>query len=416
MTAAILSIGTELTRGEITNTNASWLAAELVGLGFEVVEHCTVDDDRARIIDAMKRLAATVDVIVATGGLGPTTDDLTADAAAQALGVGLVRDEASLERIRQRWAASGRIMPVSNEKQADFPAGADVIPNPVGTAPGFAVPLGRARFYFLPGVPTEMQHLFSETVVPEIARRANKTTHQVHLRTFGLAESQVGELLADVEPSEPGITLGYRATFPEIEVKVHARAATAAEAEARAHAVAIKVRERLGDAVFGDESDTYPAAVGRILRDRGLKIAIAESCTGGLLGALVTGVPGSSDYLLLDAVTYSNASKQKLLHVNDDLLRAYGAVSGEVAQAMAEGALRLGDADLAVAVSGIAGPGGGSEEKPVGTVWFGLARREAETFVSTRRLPGDRRRIQHLASYFALRLLARAAQGKPLDA
>jgi nicotinamide-nucleotide amidase len=431
MTAAILSIGTELTRGELVNGNAAWLAEQLTALGFTVLEHATVDDDLGRVVAALHRLTGVARVVVCTGGLGPTTDDLTTEAAARAAGVGLVRDEASLEAIRRRFAQFQREMPRSNEKQADFPAGAVILPNATGTAPGFelalrapgaqaeaaiagAAPVERepARFFFMPGVPAEMRRMFSEGVVPRIAALAARDTHQIHLRTFGLTESQVGELLTGIEQAEPRVTIGYRAHFPEIEVKVHARGASTADAEETSRRVAALVEARLADVVFGGRDDTYPLVVGRALREAGLTLAVAESCTGGLVGSMLTSVPGASDYLLFDAVTYANAAKESVLGVSPDTLRAHGAVSEEVAAEMAEGALRVAGSDLAVAITGIAGPGGGSPEKPVGTVCFALARRGAEVFTHRRRLPGDRDRIRTLAAYVALRLVLRAARGQ----
>lgn len=415
MTAAVLSIGTELTRGELVNTNASWLAERLTLLGFEVLELATVDDHRERIAEALARLASRHRVVIATGGLGPTTDDVTTEAAAKALGVALERHEPSLDAIRRRFAALGREMSPSNAKQADFPAGATVLPNPVGTAPGFAIdvaagaPSGPSRAFFLPGVPHEMRRIFDDHVQPAIASLAERTTCQIRLRTFGLPESQVGERLAGLEGEEPAITIGYRASFPEIEVKVLARAATQAEAESIARRAAAKVRERLGDAVYGEGDDTLPAYVGRALRDRGLTLAIAESCTGGMIGEMITRVPGSSEYLLLDAVTYSNAAKQDVLGVDVELLRHHGAVSAEVAGAMAEGARERAGADLSVAVTGIAGPGGGTDAKPIGTVWLALAERGAETKTRTMKLFGDRERIRTLASFVALKMIADAA-------
>jgi len=411
MIAAVLSIGTELTRGELVNTNARWIAEELTTLGFDVVEHETVDDDRARIVSIVRRLSESARVVVATGGLGPTTDDLTTAAVADAAGVDLFRDPASLEAIRRRFAAFNREMTPSNEKQADFPRGAHVLPNPVGTAPGFAIEIGTARFFFMPGVPVEMRRMFEDRVVPQIAPLVERTMHQVHLRTFGLTESRVGELLAGLERDEPRVTIGYRAHFPEIEVKVLARAESEQEAEAIAKRVAEIVRERLGDAVYGERDDTFPAYVGNVLRERGWTLSVAESCTGGLVGQLVTSVAGSSDYLLLDAVTYSNAAKTSVLGVSGELLRAHGAVSSECAAAMAEGVRRICDSDVAVSITGIAGPGGGTDDKPVGTVWLGLARRGQETRTQAVKLPGDRERIRTLAAYLALRWVARAAAG-----
>ncbi|RLB54712.1 MAG: competence/damage-inducible protein A [Deltaproteobacteria bacterium] len=414
MSAAVLSIGTELTRGELTNSNASWLGDRLTALGFSVLEHVSVDDDEERIVETLKRLCERVQVVVCTGGLGPTTDDLTTVAVARAVGVGLVRDDASLGQIRRKWEARGGEMPPSNEKQADFPEGADILPNPVGTAPGFAVSVGRAKAFFMPGVPREMEGMFLDSVRPAIGALATRTTHQIHVRTFGLTESQAQEQLNGVEAAHPGITLGYRASFPEIEVKIFAQSETGVDAEKLARRGAEDVRARLGDVVYGDRTDTYPDVVGRALRRQGLTLSVAESCTGGLIGAMLTSVPGSSDYLLLDAVTYSNSSKTAVLGVSERLMIAHGAVSGEVAAAMAEGARRVSDADIAVSVTGIAGPGGGTEEKPVGTVWFGLATKDGATITKKRRLFGDRERIRILSAYVALRMVRRAALGADL--
>lgn len=412
MTAAILSIGTELTRGELVNTNASWLAERLTWLGFEVSELSTVDDHLPRIVTTLERLASCHRAVVVTGGLGPTTDDLTTEAVAAALGVRLERHEPSVNAIRRRFASLGRDMSPSNLKQADFPDGATVLPNAAGTAPGFAVTFRSARMFFLPGVPSEMMRIFEEHVQPAIASLAERTSAQIRLRCFGLPESVIGEKLAGLEEEEPALTIGYRASFPEIEVKILVRGPSEGEAEATATRYASKVRERLGDAVYGEGQDTYPSFVGRALRDRGLTLVVAESCTGGMIGEMITRVPGSSDYLLFDAVTYSNGAKQDLLGVDHELIRHYGAASGEVARAMAEGALRRSNADLAVAVTGIAGPSGGTDTKPVGTVFFALAEKGGETATQTRKLPGDRERIRLLASYIALSMVVDAARAR----
>lgn len=415
MTAAVLSIGTELTRGELVNTNAAWLGEELTKLGFDVTEHATVDDDLGRIVTRIQRFAETHEIVIATGGLGPTSDDLTTEAAAQAAGVGLRRDERVVQGIRQKFQAFGRVMPESNAKQGDFPEGAEVMPNPTGTAPGFSMRLGRARFFFLPGVPREMKHIFSSSIVPAIGALAQRRTHQVHIRTFGMTESGVAQALGALEDKHPGLTLGYRAHFPEIEVKVHVRADSPSEAEQRAESVASEVRAILGDAVFGGRSDSFAEAVGKVLRDKGKTLAVAESCTGGQVGEMLTRVPGASDYLILDAVVYANSAKEAVLGVNPEVLRAHGAVSSETAAAMAEGALRVAGADIAVSITGVAGPGGGTEDKPVGTVWFGLARRGAPTITRHRKLPWGRDRIQTLSAYIALELVRRAALGRGLD-
>jgi nicotinamide-nucleotide amidase len=306
-------------------------------------------------------------------------------------------------------------MPESNAKQGDFPEGADILSNPTGTAPGFAMVLGQARFFFVPGVPREMEQIFHESIVPAIAALAEPRTHQVHLRTFGMTESGVAEALAGLEKAHDGLTLGYRAHFPEIEVKVHVRADSVAEAERRSDLIADEVRVLLGDAVFGGRADSFAEVVGKALRDKGKTLAVAESCTGGQVGEMLTRVPGASDYLLLDAVVYANSAKQTVLGVTPEVLRAHGAVSSETAAAMAEGALRVAGADIAVSITGVAGPGGGTDDKPVGTIWFGLARKGEPTVTKHRKLPWGRDRVQTLSAYVALELVRRAALGRDLD-
>jgi nicotinamide-nucleotide amidase len=415
MTAALLSIGTELTRGELVNTNAAWLGEELTKLGFDVVEHLTVDDELDRIVTVIHRFAEAHRVVIVTGGLGPTSDDLTTEAAANAAGVALRRDESVVEGIRQMFKRFGREMPESNAKQGDFPEGAEILLNAMGTAPGFAMTLGQARFFFVPGVPREMKHIFQESIVPAIADLAEPRTHQVHLRTFGMTESGVAEALRGLEKAHEGLTLGYRAHFPEIEVKVHVRADSAAEAERRSVAIADDVRGRLGDAVFGGREDSFAEVVARALRDAGKTLAVAESCTGGQVGEMLTRFAGASDFLLLDAVVYADSAKEAVLGVSSEVLLEHGAVSSETAAAMAEGALRVAGADIAVSITGVAGPGGGTEDKPVGTVWFGLARKDGPTITKHRHLPWGRDRVQTLAAYAALGMVRRAALGLDPD-
>jgi nicotinamide-nucleotide amidase len=408
--AAILCIGTELTRGELVNTNATWIANRLTAIGFEVDDIDTIPDDRRVIVDTLLRLAARHRVVVVSGGLGPTTDDLTTACAAEAASVPLERHEPSLEAIRKRFATLGREMTPSNAKQADFPAGSEVLPNPVGTAPGFLLQLGGCRLFFTPGVPSEMQRMFDDQVEPRIAKLAPSNTAQNHLKTFGQTESRIGETLAGVEQAYPGVTIGYRAHFPEIEVKVFARHKSRIEAQTLADAATREVRQRLSEYVYGEgANETFAAAVARVLRGHGLTLALAESCTGGLVGHMLTSVPGSSEFLILDAVVYSNASKSKLLGVDPELIRAHGAVSAECAGALAAGALRAADSDIAVSITGIAGPTGGTENKPVGLVYVGIATRTSIDVVE-KRFSGDRGRVQTLAAYTALKLVTDTAR------
>lgn len=405
MPAALLSIGTELTRGELVNTNASWLADQLTMLGFAVDAIETIPDERALIVETLRRLAARHRVVVVTGGLGPTTDDLTAACAAEAASVPLERHEPSIEAMRRRFASIGREMGPSNLKQADFPRGAEVLPNPVGTAPGFLLRLAGATLFFTPGVPVEMMRMYEEQIAPRIAPLATDDAVQLHLKTFGAGESRIGELLEGVEAQFPGVTLGYRAHFPEIEVKVFARAKERAEALTLADAAAREVRHRLGDLVYGEgRGETLASCVSRVLRNGRLTLSIAESCTGGLVGSLLTAISGSSDILLFDGVVYSNHSKTEVLGVDEEILRAHGAVSAECATAMVEGVKRLTGSDLAVAITGIAGPTGGTDLKPVGLVYVAV-RGPHETIVKERQFAGDRPRVQLFAAWYALKLV-----------
>lgn len=411
MIGHIITIGTELTRGELQDTNASWLAAEMLACGTEVTGLSTVDDHLERIAEALRRASTLADVVVCTGGLGPTTDDLTTAAAARAAGVGTWRHAPTVESIRRRFEAFGIPMAPNNEKQADFPEGATVLPNPVGTAPGFHMTLGQARMYFFPGVPFEMKRLFGDTVAPWLRERHVGGLVQRVLRCFGTGESNIGAKLEGVEEAFPGVTIGYRASFPEVEVKVLARASSRQDAEALCARATAEVQARLVDVVFADRPVRMPEVAVEKLRAAGKRLVLAESCTGGLVAHLLTEVPGASDVLLCGVVTYSNASKERLLGVRRQTLEEHGAVSAETVREMALGGLGLADADYAVATSGIAGPTGGTTDKPVGLVHFALARRgQPEVRLAQRSLRGDRYRVQMLAAYIALRMVLQACQ------
>ena len=402
-TAAVLSIGTELTRGELVNSNASWLADALTNAGFAVIELISVPDHSAHIGALLARIGREYDLAVCTGGLGPTTDDITTECVARILGVPLERDEASLEAIRARFERFGRVMTPSNEKQADFPKGATILPNPRGTAPGFSLRLGRALVFFMPGVPREMTAMYEASVAPAIAHLVDDAQRQIVLRTYGLTESEVNDRLAGLE-AEHGMVLGYRATFPVIEVKVQVRDADAAEAERRARAAADAVRQRLGSRiVFGEGNVTFAQALGNALAAQNQRVGCAESCTGGLLGQLLTERAGASSFFAGSIVAYENRLKSELLDVPPELIAQDGAVSRSVARAMAEGARRRLGVDLALSITGIAGPDGGTPEKPVGLVHYAVATDSGTTdkyFVWA----GEREQIRVRAAYAALAL------------
>lgn len=408
MTAGVLCIGTELTRGELVNTNATWLAEQLTRLGLEVTSVDCVDDDRGRIEAYLRRLSAEHEVLVCTGGLGPTTDDITTECAARVAGVELFRDAASFEHIRERCIRYGRPQMIdANAKQADFPVGARVLPNENGTAPGFCVKLGQTAAYFMPGVPSEMKQMFERSISPDLGAMVKVARHQIVLRCFGLPESEVNQRLAGVE-QQYGIYLGYRASLPEIEVKVLATGDTLSDATALARRAADDVTQKLGDHVYGEGFGSLPDFVGRMLAERGLTLAIAESCTGGLAAELMTRAPGASRYFLGGAVTYANSAKTALLGVPATLIEQHGAVSAEVAAAMAQGVRERFGADFGLAFTGIAGPDGGTENKPVGLVHWALAS-ESGVEARDRVFIGNRLDIRRRAVFSGFDLLRRSA-------
>lgn len=411
MTVALLSIGTELTRGEIVDTNSAWLAAELTESGFDVTASWCVPDHLERITTSLQSLAKQHHIIICTGGLGPTSDDVTAAAAAQAGGVELVRDESALLAIRRRLEGRGRTPTKAHEKQADMPEGCVMLPNADGTAPGFSLQIGDATAFFLPGVPREMRRMFKDHVLGRIRPAAPNNSFQVRLRTYGLGESAVAQQLEGIEEANPGVTLGYRAHFPEVDVKVLGQAPNQASAHELVLATAEKVRERLGDIVYGEGDEDLADIVGRELRGRGWRLALAESCTGGLISHLLTSHPGASEYLIGSAVTYANSAKTRLLGVPEDTLRAHGAVSAEVAAAMAEGARRCCETDVGLAVTGIAGPTGGTSNKPVGLCFWACAH-PGGTTIRDRVFRGDRTEIRTHVAHAALDLLRRVATGR----
>jgi len=407
--AAVLSTGDELTTGRIVDTNASWIADKLFEIGVELAVVLTVGDHHDRLVWAWRRALELADVVISTGGIGPTTDDLTSEVVAEVVGVPLVEDAEQAARIRRLFAAFGREMPA----KALLPRGAIVIPNALGTAPGYRLAHGAKHLVVLPGVPREMKPMMAETVLPWLVEL--RGGDQVYLarvfQTFGLTESGLDEMVAGaIDPSEGRVS--FRASFPEISLRVvvHGRPD---EARARLDALAARIRERIGPYVYGEGAVTLEEVVGRLLGARRLTVALAESCTGGLVGHRLTNVPGSSAYVRGAVVAYADSAKQDLLGVRRETLAARGAVSEETAGEMAAGARRAFGASIGVSTTGIAGPGGGTPEKPVGTVCLGLA---SEAGVVTRRyqLWGTRDWVKLLASQVALDWIRRHALELPV--
>lgn len=407
MVAAILSIGTELTRGEVIDRNGPLLAGRLTTMGFDVRAMCCVDDDVDRITEVVRRLAAQSSLLVTSGGTGAGSDDCTVRAVAQALGVGTQLHEPTLHALRRRAGAE----PVA-ERRAEVPEGAEVLGTLEGLAPAFRVQLGDCAVYVLPGTPDEAERAADEVLTRHLVHLASPRGATRVLRAYGLDETTIAARLAGVESRFDGVKIVLRAVSPEVEVRVIVRDEPSAAARARVDAAAGEVRAALGEVVFGEDDDAFAGAVGRGLRARGYTLAVAEACTGGLIGAMLTAVPGSSDYLLLDAVTYANTAKERVLGVAPELLRGYGAVSPECVRAMAVGALRVSGADLALSVSGVAGPTGGSAERPVGMVCFALASGDDDVEVLERRFHGDRASVQRQAAYAALEMVRARCRGR----
>jgi len=416
MKAEILTIGDELLRGEIVDSNKGLLAERLLRLDVETRFQSSVRDDPADMEDALRRAARRADVVLVSGGLGPTRDDLTIDVLARAFDRTLVLHEPSLAAIRAFFARLGREMAEVNAKQAWIPEGAEALPNPIGTAPGCLLVAGEVPIFCLPGVPRELERMLDEQVLPRLeARRVGRAVVRARiLRTFGMGESNLEEALAGVA-QDGAVTLGFRTAFPDNLLRPLARAATVAEAEAKLDAVCAAIRERLGALVYAEGDEPLEAVAGRLLRERGMTLAVAESCTGGLLAERITSIAGASDYFVGGVVAYANAAKQALLGVPADLIGQHGSVSDPVARAMAEGARARFGSDLALATTGISGPGGGSADKPVGTVCIALARADgthAERFA----FPLDRARHRSLTAQIGLDWVRRTLLGAPLAA
>jgi nicotinamide-nucleotide amidase len=411
-TAAIVAIGSEMLGPLRQDTNSLWLSARLEELGIPVLRKSIVGDDPVLIAEELSFVARSVRSVFTTGGLGPTADDVTVAAVAAWLGARLERNEAFLEKMRQRFSRRGFEMPPCNAKQADFIVGAKVLENPRGTAPGFWVERDGVEVVLMPGVPSEMREIMESSVLPVLRERAAGVVGRRRvLRIAGMGESAVEELVAPVYAKWKDDPVTILASPGEVQLHLAVRGEPAA-AEAKLAAMEADFREVLGPRIFGEDAEDLARVVGRLLRESRRTLALAESCTGGMVASLVTDVPGSSEYFLGSVVTYANATKEDLLGVDPAILRASGAVSEETALAMARGAVARFEADVAVSVTGIAGPDGGSVEKPVGTVYFGLAARGGGATARKRLFGGDRAVIRRAASVQALELIRRYLSGQ----
>ena len=413
MKLEVVTIGTELLLGQILDTNAAELGRALAAAGVEVVRHSSVADRpdaiRAAVTDALARTG----FVITTGGLGPTRDDMTKREVAAVFGKPLKMDATVLRSLEDRFRRLGRPMPAVNRTQAEVPEGATVLPNPRGTAPGLWVEAQGRVVVMLPGVPSEMRGLLAEEVLPRLAARGSGlVVRSRSVRTTGIAESALAERVGAIEDEIAPLTLAYLPSTDGVELRVTAWSLREDEADRRLAAAAAQLRERAGEHAYGEAGTDLAAVVLEQLRARKARLVVAESCTGGLLGARITAVPGASTVFIGGVVAYDDVVKSGTLDVPPELLDRYGAVSEEVVSAMAEGVQRQFAVAAALAITGIAGPGGGTPEKPVGTVWL-AARFGAETRALKRMFPGDRGEIRARSAQAALDLLRRLLANVP---
>ena len=399
MQAVIIAIGDELISGASVDTNSAYLSRRLAERGIVAVRHVTVGDDLGRITGAIARAAEEAGLVIITGGLGPTRDDLTRQAIADAMGVGLVEDARSAERIAAFFARIERQMKPSNLTQTLVPAGAEAIDNDCGTAPGIAGRLGGACVFALPGPPNEMTEMFDKYVLPRLPA-AGAIAHRI-LHAFGAGESDIGERIADLMSRQANPKVGTTVKGGIISIRIVADGETDDRAESLAEKTAYEIRRRLGELVFSQDDQTLSSVVGSALKAGGLTLATAESCTGGMIGRMITETPGASEYFLGGVISYSNASKITMLNVPPEVIETYGAVSEQVAEAMACGAREKFGSDFALGVTGIAGPAGGSPEKPVGLVYIALAGADG-TEVHRYIFSGDRSVVRRRAALAAI--------------
>ena len=420
MRAEILTIGDELCRGEIVDTNSSWLAEQLWNLDITVRWMTSCLDDAADIAEALRRAVARADVVLCSGGLGPTEDDLTVDVVARLVGRGAVVDEPARRRMVERFGARFPAMPPElmpiQLRQVRVPEGARVHVNPVGLAPGFEVAIEAVPVICMPGVPRELHAIVDAGVAARLRelREARGDVERIArriYRAFGRGESQFSQACRGLVDGVPGASIHYQVKFPETLVKLVVRDPAQADADARLAGLDAQIRERLGGPLYGVDNEDLVARTGRRMIEARRTVATAESCTGGMIGEMLTRVPGSSVAFKGGAIVYSNDEKVRQLGVEPATLAAHGAVSEATVREMAEGARARFGVDLAVSVSGVAGPDGGTPDKPVGTVWLALARGDGPTLTRKLGWPGTREQVRMLAAWWGLAMIEAALPG-----
>jgi nicotinamide-nucleotide amidase len=410
MIVEVIAVGTELLLGQIVNGNGALIGSRLAEGGLDAHYQVVVGDNDERLVAALQTALGRADAVILTGGIGPTQDDLTREAICRATGRTMAFSEEYAGKLRARWEATGRVMPESNLRQADYPEGSVQLANAKGTAPGIALEHEGTWIFALPGVPQEMTALLDDEVLPRLRRVVGgpSVVRSRLLRSWGMSESQVSELLDDLFQASVNPSVAFLASSGEIKVRITAKANTEREAAALIDPVEAEVRDRLGARIFGSDGETIEAVVLSMLEDRGWRLATAESATGGLIAARITSVPGASRVYVGSVVAYATDLKHRLLGVPEETLAGEGVVSEPTALAMAEGAARLLGAEVGVAVTGSAGPD--EQEQPTGTMVIGVHTPEGAA-ARTFRLPGDRERVRTYAGTAALQLVRLAVEG-----
>jgi nicotinamide-nucleotide amidase len=413
MDAEIIAVGSELLTPERLDTNSLYLTGELNNLGVEVVGKCVIGDNRDRLAQAVAQAMRRSSIVILTGGLGPTEDDVTREAVAQAVGRQMVFHPEIADALERRFAAMVRKMSEINKRQAFVIEGAEILPNDRGTAPGQWVAWNGSVAVLLPGPPHELKAMFEQQCLPRLQDIVPKQAiRTAFLRVTGMPESDLDALISPVYTKYPNVATTILAANGDLQVHLRARCDTEAEAEAVLAELVPAIASLLGDRLYSRSGEALEVLVGRLLREVGATLAVAESCTGGMLGARLTAVPGSSQYFSGGFITYSNTLKRELLGVPAETLEKFGAVSSQTAEAMAEGARERTGASYAVAITGVAGPDGGTKEKPVGLVYLGVSGPDGTT-VLHRRFIGDRERIRVFTTQAALDLLRRKLERRP---
>lgn len=411
MNAELISVGTELLLGEILNTDAQFLSAQLSELGINVYYQTVVGDNWNRLKETVMHALDRADIIITSGGLGPTPDDLTKEVLAECMESPLVMHEESLNAMKEYFQKINREMVKSNEKQALMPENCMVLENTCGTAPGAIIEKNGKIVIMLPGPPNELQEMYKLSVKPFLQTKSDSIFYSRVLNIAGIGESAVAEKIQGIIINSTNPTVAPYAKIGETRLRITAKCKDEAEGESLISPVETLIKDVLGDDVYGIDRQTLPEVVYNIVKENNFTIAAAESCTGGMFVKMITDIAGSSEVLNESLITYANDAKRKYLFVKEDTLTEFGAVSEEVAREMAEGIRRQAGADIGVGITGIAGPGGGTEEKPVGLVYIGVSVGDS-TFVNELRLGGDRDKVRYTTCINAFDMVRRILQEK----